>query len=574
VKPGAFSISAGRTEAACQRALRRLERNAVLPRIMVRDAGLFSRQPAVRDKIANRLGWVDVAGTIRKRVAAIESFGHDVIKAGFRDVVLLGMGGSSLCPDLFGRIFGRHRSLDSFAVLDSTDPRAVTAALRKVQLDRTLFIVSSKSGATVETRSQMICFLDRLRQEGFSRQGRQFVAITDSDSALHSAARSEGFRRIYLNPPDIGGRYSALSYFGLVPGFFAGVNLAALLDDAYAMEKILRARDDETNPAAALAALMAAGAESGSDKMTFIASRGLAPLVPWIEQLVAESTGKKTRGVVPIDGEPLGAAADYRDDRMFVTLRLASEKPPLPENLRAAFRKKGFPIVDLSLPSYDALGGQFLLWEVAVAAAGYLMGINPFDEPNVTESKRNTERILDQYRESGQFADLAAGRTYGRLTLVSHGGESHLRPSDLADLKRLLTRFLAGLRPPEYVALLCYSKEERALDRQFAGMRAAIRRRRGVATLCGYGPRYLHSIGQLYKGGPDVGRFIVFLRADYDRLEIPGRFYDFGQLITAQAIGDVRALASRDLPVLVFAVKGNVTTAVKEFADVLHAVCQ
>ena len=574
MKPEYFSITPGRAGATYKKNISRIERNSAAERLMNRDAGLFARKADVKDKIANRLGWVDIAAGMRRRINTIENYGNDIIRAGFKHVLLMGMGGSSLCPDLFGKVFGVNERLATFDVVDSTDPRALKAIQKSINLDRTLFIVSSKSGTTIETRSQMMHFVGLLEHSGFTRPGRQFIAITDKDSTLHHIARSEGFRKIYLNAPDIGGRYSALSYFGMVPGFYAGVNLTALTDDAAAMERLIRNREGETNPAAALAALMAAGADNGMDKLTFVASKQTAPLVPWIEQLVAESTGKEGKGVVPVEGELPGPIAEYHNDRMFVLLRMTSEKPVLSDAQREELKKKGFPIVEIRLGSREQLGGQFMLWMAATALTGYLMGINPFDEPNVTESKENTNRILEGYRESGQFADMTPMATYKKLSLITHGGRKKYTQAEVRNLKKVVQKFLAGTKKPQYVSFLCYLKEDRAIEKILTEMRTDIRRKYRVATLRGYGPRYLHSIGQLYKGGPPEGRFVVFMRSNYDQLEVPGRFYDFGQLISAQAIGDVRALLSRDLPLLVIAVDGSAAKGLKEFADVVHAICK
>ena len=574
MKPEFFSVTAGRVEEEYEKALKKAVRNSAMPRIMNRDQTIFTRKADLGEKIANRLGWVDVAGRMRRRIASIEAFGNDVIRAGFKHVLLMGMGGSSLAPALFGQIHGCHDRMASFDVLDSTDAKAIKAVARKTNLNRTLFIVSSKSGTTVETRSHMMHFLSTLEHSGFTRPGRQFVAITDKGSALHQFARGEEFRKIYLNPEDIGGRYSALSYFGLVPAFFAGADIGALLEDAHAMERLIRERNDESNPAVALGVLMAAAAQTGVDKLTFVPSKQLTPLVPWIEQLVAESTGKEGEGIVPIDAEPLGSLKEYSTDRVFVALRSSSEKPVMPDEMRDALKKKGYPVVDIRLSSFEKLGGQFLLWESATALAGYLMGINPFDEPNVTESKENTNSILDVYRESGQFADPTPSATYKKLSLLTHGGKKKYTLSQIADLKNLTERFFTGLKKPQYVSFLCYFREDRQIEKTITEMRESVRRKYKVATLRGYGPRFLHSIGQLYKGGPPEGRFVIFVRANYEALEVPGRFYDFGQLITAQAIGDARALLSRDLPILVFAVEGSAAKGLKEFADVVHAVCK
>ncbi len=572
MRPDFFSISSGRFATLYERAVARAERSNAMARIMERDATVFTRRSTEQALIRHRLGWVDIATRMRRYVPSIESFGKDLIRAGFKHVVLMGMGGSSLCPELLGQMFGGHEQLVSFEVLDSTSPKAVKAIRRNVNLNTTLFIVSSKSGSTVETRSQMMYFMGELERAGFTRPGRQFIAITDRGSGLHQFARGEEFRKIYLNPADIGGRYSALSYFGMVPGYYAGADLTALVSDAAAMERLVRTREGEMNPAIALGSLIAAAATAGADKLTFVPSKHTAPLVPWIEQLIAESTGKKGKGIVPIEGEPFGEIKSYANDRVFVTLQLTWERPPLEPKEIAALKKKGFPVVEIGIGNEAQVGGQFVLWEAATALAGYHLGINPFDEPNVTESKENTSRILEAYRESGQFADMTPAAKYKKLSLLSYGGKKKYQLSEIADLKKLLTKFFSGLKKPEYCTFLNYLKEDRATEKALGELRETVRRRYKTATLRGYGPRYLHSIGQLYKGGPAAGRFIVFVQADYEHLDIPGRFYDFGLLVAAQAIGDVRALVSRKLPTLVFAIDGNPAKGLKEFTDVVHAI--
>jgi len=572
MKSDFFAVASGRAETLYDRAVARVTRNDIAERIMNRDASVFTRRKALQYDIAHRLGWVDVSERMRRRVATIETFGKDILRAGFKHVVLMGMGGSSLCPDLLGKAFGGHTRLASYDVIDSTAPKTVRAVCQAVDLKKTLFIVSSKSGSTVETRAHMTYFMGELERVGFSNPARQFVAITDEDSSLHDLARRERFRKIFVNPADIGGRYSALSYFGMVPAFFAGADLRALLADALAMEKLIRERQGETNPAIALGAMLASAAGAGIDKLTFVASKRTAPLVPWIEQLVAESTGKDGKGIIPVAGEALGDIGVYDRDRLFVSYQMASERAPLPVDLAVQLKKKGNPIVRIGLESENQFGGQFILWEAATAIAGYLLEINPFDEPNVTESKYNTAAILDRYRESGQFADMTPAATYGRLTLLSYGGPRRYQAAELVDLRKLLTKFFSGMKKPRYCAILNYLREDRAIDRSVATLREEIRARYRVATVTGYGPRYLHSSGQLHKGGPANGRFIIFVHADYGELDIPGRFFDFGQLITAQAIGDARALIGRKLPTLVIAVEGNAAKGLKEFTDVVHKI--
>jgi len=568
MKQGSISITPGRLASAYDRAVRKGVKDQIAPRIMKRDASVFNRKVAVKKLIANRLGWVDSAALMNRRVAEIEKFAADVLRDGIKHVVLMGMGGSSLCPDLFRLMCHRPKGLKSFDVIDSTDPSAVKALARKITLKKTLFIVASKSGGTVETRSHEAYFAGLLREAGVKNIGRHFVAITDPGSGLQKDARRLRFRKVFVNPSDIGGRYSALSYFGLVPGFFAGVNLKALVDDALMMQKLLNARSDDTNPALLIGALMTAGAEVKCDKLTFVASKKASPLVPWIEQLVAESTGKAGQGVIPIEAEPSTLAAKYAKDRMFVFLKMVGESTLQADKLQKDLRKRKAAIIEITLGSVNELGRQFLLWEAATAICGCLMKINPFDEPNVTESKNNTTEILAAFERAGELPFRSAHSRWGKLALVAHGGESH-RPKLGETLPQLLKRFFKGSRAPKYFSLLNYFQSDSRCEKVLQKIRATVRDHTGMATLRGYGPRYLHSIGQLYKGGPATGMFVVFVRSNYGHLSIPGKAFGFGELIAAQSIGDAQALISRNLPTLVFAIDGSASAGLDTFSRAL-----
>ncbi|RKX25163.1 MAG: hypothetical protein DRP47_10230 [Candidatus Zixiibacteriota bacterium] len=564
-------VTEGRVKKAYSRALVQASRKEVTKKIMSRQAEIFSKSTALKKLIGNRLGWVDIVSRMKRQVPRIEQFGQQVFKDRLCHVVLMGMGGSSLCPELFKLAFRKHPRLKTFDVIDSTDPVTVKALVRKIDPRKTLFIVSSKSGSTIETRSHMVFFIDYLERAGVKQIGKHFVAITDKGSALEKMGKQYRFRKIFLNPADIGGRYSALSYFGLVPGFFAGVDLQKLLESAGIMEKAIRERTGEINPALVLGTLMATAAKNGVDKLTFVASKKAAPLVPWIEQLIGESTGKKGKGIIPIEAEQSGTLASYGQDRLFVSLRLSSERSDPNRSLFDKLIKRGYPVVRIEMESLHEIGAQFLLWEAATAVAGYHLHINPFDEPNVSESKANTAAILKAYQESGQFDNMAPTAQFKHLALVGHSGRRYTR-NEMNDLKKVLKKFFSGLKQPEYLSLLGYFKEDNATEKEFAQVRSLIQSKKKVATLRGYGPRFLHSIGQLYKGGPPNGRFVVFVKQKYEHLDIPGQFFDFGQLISAQAIGDARALAERNLPMLVVAIDGSPSRGLKEFNSLVQSV--
>jgi len=423
ISTGSLRISPGRAVTEYHRALKRSIRNDMMPRIMKRRSDLFASDRKLKRLVANRLGWVDVASSMKRNIRAIERFGERAINDGLKHVVLMGMGGSSLCPEVFGLVFGKHPKLKSFQVIDSTDPAAIKAVRRKIEIKKTLFIVASKSGGTVETRSHEAFFLGELRKAGVRNIGRHFAAITDSGSDLHKSARKSRYRKVFLNPSDIGGRYSALSYFGLVPAFFTGVDLRSLLDEAIIMQRLLCDRSDETNPALQLGSILAGAAVAGMDKMTVIASKKTTPFIPWVEQLVAESTGKKGRGVIPVEGEPVGKATQYGKDRLFLIIRTSGEKIDISGRFMTALAAKKTPLVEVVLGDKIELGRQFLLWEAATAVAGRLLGINPFDEPNVTESKNNTKEILSELKIAGALPETAPIATWGKLSLLSVGGK-------------------------------------------------------------------------------------------------------------------------------------------------------
>lgn len=566
MKSGLFRIRAGALEKKLAAGLRRLDRDDVMKQIMTRRPNVYSDDRATRMAIRNRLGWVDSASMMKWRVKGIEEFVEGVVKDKLTQIVLMGMGGSSLCPEVFSRMFRKPSTIKSFDVVDSTDPRVLRSVRKKLDFKQTLFIVASKSGGTVETRSQEAYFLRECELAGLKDIGRHFAAITDKGSALQRFARKNKYRKVFVNPSDIGGRYSALSFFGLVPGALAGVDLRALLDTAIDMQSALLDRPAEANPAAALGSLMALAAKDGRDKMTFLASKKLSPFIPWIEQLVAESTGKKKKGVVPIDNEPPLKWESYGRDRMFVIMRMAGERTPVAPAMLKKLEHSKVPMAEMVLRDAHDLGAQLLLWEAATAVAGYHLKINPFDEPNVTESKNNTKALLAKYEKVGRVSMPSPIKSFGKLTVLDATDPSRFRKVDQKSMATMLKRFLSGLKAPAYLSLLSYIKPDPKADQAFVSMRTTVGARRRVATLQGYGPRYLHSIGQLYKGGPANGRFILFVEANRPDIPIPGVPFDFATLIMAQAFGDVQALKKRKLPTLVVLIDGPVGAGLQSFA--------
>jgi glucose-6-phosphate isomerase len=521
----------------------------LLPRLFARDTTLWVSGERERAGVADRLGWLDVPAAMEARVAEIEAFAAEVRGAGFRRVVVLGMGGSSLAPEVYARLAGGGPLGLPLTVLDTTDPAAILDADAAGDPATTFFLLSSKSGTTVEPNALAAYFLDRAGGDGA-----RFAAVTDPGTALASFAAAHGFRRAFLNPADIGGRYSALSLFGLVPAALAGVDLRRVLRGALEARRECSAPEGpQGQRVARLAAFLATGAEWGRDKLTFLMPRDVEPFGAWVEQLVAESTGKAGKGVLPVVGETMRAPEEYRDDRVFVALFPPGEDPGPEQRALAALAKAGHPALALPFDPVPGLGGAFYEWEIATALAGVWLGINPFDQPNVAESKANTDAVL-------------AGFARGAAPEPDPG------PVDRAVVAARLGAWLDALRPADYVAILAYLAPSPAHDAVLRRLRDALGATTRAAVTVGYGPRFLHSTGQLHKGGPAAGAFLQIETVDARDAMVPGASYTFGRLKLAQALGDVAALERRgrnvvrvrladaDLPVLEAAL-GDALTA-------------
>jgi glucose-6-phosphate isomerase len=429
------------------------------------------------------------------------------------------MGGSSLAPEVLRQSFERGGGGLDLYVLDSTDPGAILAVESKIDLERTLFLISSKSGGTLEPRSQYAYFRSKIDN------GRNFVAITDPGSSLEELAKSEGFRRVFLNDPDIGGRYSALSYFGLVPAALMGIDVKALLDRARIAEENCNQFDSSaSNRGLWMGLAFGEAALSGRDKLTYIVDEPISAYGLWAEQLFAESTGKEGKGILPVAGEPVGSADVYGDDRLFFHLR-APDGPDQLEELR----KAGHPVITAPFESAEDLGQIFFFAEFAVAVAGWVLGINPFNQPNVQEAKDATAKVLEEGIEEPESGKLD----------------------------------VSGIAPPHYVAIQAFVQPSAEFDEAVTELREAIRKKTKATTTFGYGPRYLHSTGQFHKGGPPTGHFIQFVHDGDEDIEIPGAGYSFRTLKNAQAIGDYRTLQAHNLPVTHIRLDGDPAEAVR-----------
>jgi transaldolase/glucose-6-phosphate isomerase len=506
--------------AAVDEAIARLEKEKFITRLWAKDSSLWKSDEAHRKIIDNALGWLRVAEDNLKVVENLEHLAEDA-KQYFDHVVVLGMGGSSLVSEVVRRVFGKREGWPELLVLDSTVPEAVSLLESKLNLQRTLFIVASKSGTTTEPVMFHRYFFDRA-----GRNGKQFIAVTDPDTQLFHDAERDGFGWRFVNPPDIGGRYSALSLFGLVPMAFSGVDVREFVERAAHAAHVSTIPQIRKNTPALLGAVLGAMALKGRDKVTLITPRPLDTLGLWVEQLVAESTGKEGKGIVPIANEPALDANEYGDDRLFVCVRLRrSDETGRLRELAAA----GHPVVDLVLEDEYDLGEVFYVFEIATAVAGALMGVNPFDQPNVQESKDNTKRLLEQYTSTG--AMQASSKPGQRIAVAD------------ADA---IAALLAKVKGGDYVALTQYFAETPSREKKLAAIRETIARELRVATTSGYGPRFLHSTGQLHKGGGDNGVFLQLTGGPHGDVPIANEKFTFGVLARAQAIGDFESLANRD----------------------------
>jgi glucose-6-phosphate isomerase len=503
---------------------------------------------------------------MRAQTAELEEFAADV-RGRFSTVFLLGMGGSSLGPEVTRSVFGARPGSPSLTVLDTTDPDEIRDAESAADLGRTFFLVSSKSGGTIESASLAEYFYEKLSRIAGSRAGASFAAITDAGTTLEQLARSRRFARVFCNPADIGGRYSALSYFGLVPMALQGGDVGALLERAAAMmERCSESVSEGENPGLVLGAILATLARRGRDKTTLVLAPQIHALGAWLEQLLAESTGKEGSGIVPVDGEQLADPDRYGSDRLFVSLTLAGVGHPEPQ--LGALERAGHPVVRLALADRLDLGAELFRWEMATCVAGALLGIDPFDQPNVQESKDNTRRVILRYVETGHMDEGEPALVDGDVRLFLAGPTA----SSPASLAAALRAHLALAAPGDYAALLAYLERSTAVDVALGRIRSGVRDRRRLATTCGYGPRFLHSTGQLHKGGPATGLFLQITAAARSDLEIPGQPYSFGTLRRAQAVGDFQALAAHGRRVLWFDLTGDVSSGLEALERLFREV--
>jgi glucose-6-phosphate isomerase len=539
----------------------RFLRERVVTRIWERDPSVWRAEPGseAARSIANRLGWLDVGTTMPQHLDRIATLADSVRAESLHAVYLLGMGGSSLCAEVIRAVHGISRGYPQLIVLDTSDERTLNEAVAHLDPARSLFLVASKSGGTLEVVSMERFFWAKMTNALGDAAGRHFVAITDEGTALQSIAMARGYRDTFLNPSDIGGRFSALSLFGLIPAALAGT-ASRLLSPGTTMAEGCR-EETHANAGLELGAYIGAAAQSGRDKLTLFLPPSLETLGSWIEQLVAESTGKNGKGVLPVVDEPLGRPEDYGQDRAFVVF--ASDRDGPDPQAVATLQKAGLPMLRLTT-RLDGLGTEFFRWEFATAVAGAALGVNPFDEPNVAEAKAKTKSLLELYLSQGRLPDeppLASDEMVDVFTR-GYGGTSPAA---------VVRAAIDSLKPGDYAAFLSYLPASAATTEAINGVRVAIRAHTRVATTLGVGPRYLHSTGQYHKGGPNTALAFVITAEDQTSTEIPGTGYTFAILKRAQALGDVETLEAHGRRVIRLHVKqADANTAiVKLFAAAL-----
>ncbi len=517
---------------AVEETLRFLEGHEFLDRLWVKDATLWKGDAAT---VRNRLGWLTSPTIMRSHAEDIRTFADEIRRLQYSQVVLLGMGGSSLTAEVLNETFASKMGFPDLLLLDSTDPGAVKHVLETVNLGRTLFVVSSKSGTTTETLAAYSFFRGQVEAAASPRPGMQFVAITDPGRPLDKLATETGFRRTFLNPASIGGRFSALSFFGLVPAALIGVDIKILLERAHGMvETCGNEVGVRGNPAVQLGAVLAGLARAGRDKVTLVVSEKIRALGGWIEQLLAESLGKDGTGLVPVADEPLGAPSVYGDDRIFVSIVLQGDTTH--DAALAKLSDAGHPVLRLQLRDPMDLGAEFFRWELAAATAGAVLGVNPFDEPDVARGKEQTSTLLTEWRRSRRLPDWPSDIEEDGLVLMT---KSNKKPTSVS---RGLAAHLAQAVPGDYLAIQAYLTPTSEAWRILQEIRVALRDRLRIATTVGWGPRYLHSTGQLHKGGPTSGLFIQITGEDREDVAIPGAGYGFSTLKAAQALGDLQSL--------------------------------
>jgi len=547
---------------AVQTSVNDWQNNQKIKQLWAKDASLWTNTDE-----AKWLGWLDIVDAQLADLAALQSFAAEVKEASFTQILLLGMGGSSLCPEVLKMTFGQIEGFPELHVLDSTDPAQVKTFEQKVDLAKTLFIVASKSGSTLEPNIFNQYFYQRaVETVGADEAGNHFVAITDPGSKMQQVAERDQFRRIFFGWANIGGRYSALSNFGMIPAAAMGLDTALLL--ASAKEMVEACKADEDNPGLTLGAILGTAANHGRDKLTIIASPGLFDLGAWMEQLVAESTGKEGKAIIPVDRESIENVNVYGADRIFAYVRLSSAPDAEQDAKVAALQAAGQPVIHIEVKDISDLGQQFFLWEVATAVAGAIIGINPFNQPDVEASKIETKKLTSEYEAQGSLpAETPIFTGEGVKLFTDEANAAKLSGTTLAEY---LQSFVQQIGAGDYFAVLGYIEMDDAHEAALQSIRHTIRDSKKVATCLGFGPRFLHSTGQAYKGGPNSGVFLQITCDDAHDLPVPQQTFTFGIVKAAQARGDFQVLSDRGRRALRVHLGADVAAGLKTLQEAIE----
>lgn len=563
-----FNAYLGKYKGNIDNVLKMIKEKDIISRVWKHDYKIWKTKPA---EITNRLGWLKSPQLMSDKIVDLENFTNDIRKSGFTNALLLGMGGSSLAPEVFRKTFWVKSGYLDLNVLDSTDPGAVLGYTQNLDLHKTLFIVSTKSGGTVETLSFMKYFYNQIQSlDGQYEAGQQFIAITDPGSSLENLAKDLNFRKVFLNDPNVGGRYSALTYFGLVPAALLGIDLDLLLKRANKMVQDCLGKS--INTAAELGTTIGELGNLGKDKITFITSPEIKYFGAWVEQLIAESTGKEGRGVLPVDNEEVLRPEYYGKDRLFIYLHLQGSNgyDKKVEELLAA----GFPLIHIHLKDLYDLGGEFFRWELATAIAGWRLDINPFDQPNVESAKILAKKMVISYQKEGKLPELKPAFQDGDLKVYTDLNTKDI-PSTIKEFFAKANAGDAEGKNRSYISIQAYLKPEETTDRALHDFRTAIQKKYRMATTVGYGPRFLHSTGQLHKGDSGQGLFLQFLANMPEDIPIPDEAgsdsssISFGILKTAQCLGDRQALLDAHRKVLLIDLGSDINGNLKRLTDLL-----
>ncbi|MHB1687617.1 MAG: bifunctional transaldolase/phosoglucose isomerase [Ignavibacteriaceae bacterium] len=552
--------------------MKSLDEKQFVRRVYARDAHLWKFEADQVEEIKIRMGWLDSMEFFLSKADDVTGLAKEIKKENYKFVVLLGMGGSSLCPDVAKETFGSKAGYPVLFVLDNTDPAAVKDVEDKIDLNKTLFVVSSKSGTTTETDSFYKYFYEKVKVSTDGNPGDHFITITDSGTILVHEAKEKKFRRVFENPEDFGGRYSALSFFGLVPMALIGIDIKTILHHAHQLQLSCGSYiPSDSNPAVALGAFMGINQKHGRDKITFILSKSIYSFGYWVEQLIAESTGKEGVGIIPVESEELSNPAVYSDDRLFVYIYTSTDHDGQVEKKLAVLEKASHPVVRIEIKDISSLGAEFFRWELATATAGKIIGINPFDQPNVAESKKNTGNLLSEWKKNGSFENEIPLVQDDDLKIYCDENTGWLFQEHRKSVSDFINYYFRLAQPHDYIAILAYFLKTPLRDKSLQSLRMKLRNSKKTATTLGYGPRYLHSTGQLHKGGPNKGLFIIFTADSNIDLPIPGEKYGFATLQRAQALGDFRSLNNHNCRVIRIHLGSDIEKGLKLLTEKIKA---